>query len=153
MREIKFIDFLRFRVYSYKDKKFLNQRKYLDTEKSNLYEGLAFIDNAFPYFMYYEQYSKTKETKLEVLDEDNFAIDLFTGLKDRRGHKIFEGDIVKFYDIRYTKPLIGKVCFSTERGRWVLFANVGHNRDLTAEKASKCEIIGNIHENLELLKC
>ena len=79
-------------------------------------------------------------------------IQFYTGLKDRNNKEIYEGDIVKLYDIRYTKPLIGKVCFNTERGRWMIYQNVSQGRDLTAEKASKCEIVGNIYENSELLK-
>lgn len=76
----------------------------------------------------------------------------FTGFKDKKNIEIYEGDIVKLYDIRYTKPLIGKVCFNTELGRWIIYPTIGQKRDLTAEKASKCEIIGNIYENKELLK-
>lgn len=82
---------------------------------------------------------------------DDAELMQFTGLKDRKGVEIYEGDIVKFCDIRYTKSIIGEIKFNTERGRLMIYPNVSQGRDLTAEKASKCEIIGNIFENPKLL--
>lgn len=84
--------------------------------------------------------------------ELDVVVQLYTGLKDCRGTEICDGDIVKFWVDGHAKSRTAKVKFNTERGRWILFATVGHHRDLTAEKASKCEIIGNIFENSELLK-
>ena len=76
----------------------------------------------------------------------------YTGLKDKNGKEIYEGYIVEFWVDGCAKSRTAKVKFNTERGRWILFATIGHHRDLTAEKASKCEIVGNIFENSELLK-
>ena len=155
----KFIDCMKFRVYSYKDKKFLCQKKYLDNKISKLYDGLAFIDNAFPYFMYHEQYSKEAETKLEVLDEDNFAIDLFTGLKDCKGREIYEGDIVKRYHRITDDEFLCEVVYRQSCCQFVLRVvetciDVGKNEifELSQSVARNCKVVGNIHENKELLK-
>ena len=78
--------------------------------------------------------------------KERFIIEQYTGLKGINGCELYENDIIRFYDIRYTKFMIGKIKFNTERGRWVIYPNVSQGRDLTAEKASKCEVIGNIHE-------
>lgn len=83
--------------------------------------------------------------------ERDFELMQLTGLYDKHGKEIYDGDIVKFWVDGYAKSRTAKVKFNTERGRWMLFASVGHHRDLTAEKASKCEIIGNIYETPELL--
>lgn len=74
----------------------------------------------------------------------------YTGLPDRNGKKIFEGDIVKNIEhgFKYT------VAFSSERGGWFPFA-----RDdgcgccsMDVETSSEVAIIGNIHDNPELLE-
>lgn len=102
------------------------------------------------YFYSLDEIFKTDFFKTHDFKE--FEISQYTGLKDCKGREIYEGDIVKFWVDGYAKSRTAKVKFNTERGRWILFATIGHHIDLTAEKASKCEIIGNIYENKELLK-
>ena len=66
----------------------------------------------------------------------------YTGLTDRNGKKIFEGDIVKneFGEI-------DKVAFLF--GRFVPFNRYPEYRCFFCER---CEVIGNIHDNPELLE-
>ena len=67
---------------------------------------------------------------------DRFDVMQYTGLKDKNGKDIYEGDIVK---ILYNN--LGNVIVSYKDGRFSLYGYL----------ARKCLIIGNIHESPELL--
>ena len=71
------------------------------------------------------------------------TIGQYTGLTDKNGKKIFEGDIVAFGEYRYT------VEWKQDR--------IGYGYTETADRmlecdGEHCEVIGNIHDNPELLK-
>jgi hypothetical protein len=76
----------------------------------------------------------------EVIPE---TIGQYTGLCDRNGKKIFEGDIVNFSDILYYIIFVDG-CFRICRNHQ--FSYTLHNLH------SSFEVIGNIHDNPELLK-
>ena len=73
-----------------------------------------------------------------------------TGLKDKNGAEIYEGDIVKGYSV-YPEPsifepfLMGEVYY-TNRGTWDSYSYIlgGFNEQV--------EVIGNIYENKELIE-
>lgn len=81
----------------------------------------------------------------------------YTGLKDKKGKKIFEGDIVKSYhscsshEIRYIKECGGYVFYDKnidyaqeEQPNYLRYDINGNTK--------KYKILGNIHENPELIK-
>lgn len=79
---------------------------------------------------------------------DDIELMQYTGLKDKNGVKIFEGDIVNVDNkyICYIEYDVNNGChlIVNDKGRWT---NI-----LTKERAKRCEVIGNIYENKELLE-
>lgn len=78
----------------------------------------------------------------------------FTGLKDKNGKKIFEGDIVEIIEIDAFgnldwNRLKGKVMFS--EGAWLITDNRSFAIPLWSE-INEIKVIGNIYENTELME-
>ena len=87
--------------------------------------------------------------------DDNFIIEQFTGLKDKNGQKIFEGDIVKYDDGDAYGVCSFNGCFGIKnRNLSVLYSSYTFNdNDLYSSTGKlRLEVIGNIHENPELLE-
>ncbi|EAI5619533.1 hypothetical protein B5L30_06935 [Campylobacter coli] len=87
-------------------------------------------------------------------NEESISIELFTGLYDKKGKKVYENDIVKvksLYDCFLAKISIhkeGTFYFEGKNGDYI-----GSLIYLVEDEGYTIETIGNIHENPELLKC
>ncbi len=71
-----------------------------------------------------------------------------TGLRDKNGNEIFEGDILS----SESYPVKGAVEYRAKLGMWVNCLKEYSYYEYLGNVASDREIIGNIHENPELLE-
>ena len=98
---------------------------------------------------------------------DPSTVGQFTGLLDKNGKRIFEGDVVKYtFDMpdnpnateNGKKVIIGRVFFSDWRASFSVTAgrncssNLNNDLFKYVRNGNRVEVIGNIHDNRELLK-
>ena len=108
---------------------------------------------------------KVSGTDLRIIptDDDSMELELWSGFYDSKGAKIYEGDIVK-YDSR-TKPLVAVLERSTfyivdtsiekhlqvDCGTRLQGIYENGNNGYTNNKLECLQVLGNIHENADLL--
>ena len=116
-------------------------------------EGVVFIVGKVRYYPdtrdwdtmeYYESHHHYVTSKIRI---DPETIGQYTGLVDKNDNKIFEGDIVKTVE--------GSFKVVCEKGAFWLYDEMLLSNDhldfLASYEAEAIEVVGNIHDNPELL--
>lgn len=90
---------------------------------------------------------------VDVADVVPKTVGQFTGLTDKNDKMIFEGDVVQYYGTYALEIFIEK---GHTKIRWFDTVTNSEEKDMfygyDADAYGECEIIGNIHDNPELLE-
>lgn len=84
---------------------------------------------------------------IEVIPE---TVGQYTGLKDKNGKEIYEGDIV----INREEEVIGKITWNKEEASFyffMLYEDGYYEEEKLIDWISELEVVGNIYDNPELL--
>lgn len=114
-----------------------------------IYGGLVYSDNIEP-AIYFEVGNKVYK-RIEWAYVDPATVGQFTGLTDRNGEEIYEGDILAIEGIKYPRHYI--VSWNTEKlmfciGDTPLYALLEAGSTTMREYI----VCGNVHDNHELLE-
>ncbi|EIP8619333.1 hypothetical protein LT686_000278 [Campylobacter coli] len=138
-----------FRVWDNTEKRYLNEIELHKYDKSPVEAGTTFTET-----------DRINEVEF-VKNKNDLEIELFTGYYDYKGNKIYIGDIIEclvFTNEKNSEIFYEIICFDMELGLCSKLSNGdgGYLFDLRRHKNNKTiedvYVVGNIHENKELLK-
>lgn len=152
-----------FRIYNTEEKKYIDRNGYVQKYNVDNYFVVLVKDS----FQILKIRDMTKEMNIDsknywmaeystIKDVTNICeIELFTGLCDKNGNKIYEGDILYYFkDCSEGEVFKYQVLF--KEGAFYLFESYDDfvdDEDLISEfDLKELQVMGNIHENSELIK-
>ncbi|WP_426714679.1 YopX family protein [Campylobacter coli] len=138
-----------FRIWDNTEKRYLNEIELHKYDKSPVEAGTTFTET-----------DRINEVEF-VKNKNDLEIELFTGYYDYKGNKIYIGDIIEclvFINEKNSEIFYEIICFDMELGLCSKLSNGdgGYLFDLHMNSKNKiiedAWVVGNIHENKELLK-
>ena len=116
------------------------------------------VDNGEWVYGYFTKYSPVAKGSIIETDIDDFqvipeTVGQFTGLTDKNGKEIYEGDICKvlYSSIGFQIDVMGVVYWGDWSMSYQIYLLPNQDEYKLADYKSDIEVIGNIHDNPELL--
>jgi uncharacterized phage protein (TIGR01671 family) len=128
---------IKFRAWDKNNKCWANLNELSDWGSASFTACIGFGNNKYPYHTF------------RIESDDRYIIQEFTGLLDKNGKEIFEGDILQHTKADGTKIIKGYVEFL--RGGYRVVRKELDTTWPLLGYAKNCEVIGNIFENTNLL--
>ena len=132
----------------------LEFRAYSKIFKKYIFKGFHFFGEVLTFDMFgqfisenWQEYSKHYDQKLLAVND--FLIEQFIGRNDKNGNKIYENDIIR--GGAWTRERYA-VIFDQHNCQFCGRTKYGEIYFLTETDEEYCKIIGNINENIELLR-
>lgn len=112
--------------------------------KFRAWDGKKMIEDVIPasetsIVEFYDRY-EWQEVDVEVVEQ-------YTGLKDKNGKEIFIGDIVS----EHNGDIIGEIIQKPSGEYCIAWIGIYAGSSILYDELSMCEVVGNIHENADLL--
>ena len=146
-----------FRIWNKKDNEFVNRDCSISFKFGERYNREDYVH--FTCYIYEGGIRDKEHTWIGPLyyENDDLELELFTGLYDKNGEKIYEGDILGFYDrgdyincsVFYNKDKAMFVSIIDDESEKLTYSmpEIIH----AAYGRGGVEVVGNIHENKDLL--
>lgn len=130
-------DRFRFRAWNFKENKYYQQNE------KGMFKLGGELPNGTPVGVLCSVEDLTNNRNYDK----NFVVEQCTGSKDKNGKLIYEGDIVETHDYttEYSQIVFEKGCYVLKSKDVAMYEHLSNYE-------KECRIIGNIHENSELLE-
>ena len=126
---------IKFRAWD-KDRKLMAMDVHLEYDTIT---GVRFSDGTEPGESSFGCYLRKREEWDDNQEGTHYDVMQYTGLKDKNGVEIYEGDVVEWHSLNLAVHW-------SNHGRWMIGKDA-----LCIGDAEICEVIGNIYENPELI--
>ena len=117
-----------------------------DKENKKMVSVISLHDKHYLSFCVYS--TSQSSDGITELDYDKCELMQFTGLKDRNGKEIFEGDVLQINPKGLKYFIVQSFILDT----YTLWKMIAERLNNPMKKYTKIEVIGNIYENPELLE-
>ena len=118
------------------------------------FRAYDYDNKRFEYDVQYNYDYELGSSFLDILEDNNFLVEQYTGIKDMNDVEVYEGDIIKFHVVMLSPDdKVGYVKYYPEYGYSIMLNRGSLLRQEYWASGDKhtIEVIGNIHEDEELL--
>lgn len=91
---------------------------------------------------------KKECNRLSILELDGYVPMQYTGMKDKQGAEIYEGDVIRGNLKQNSLETMGQIVFDDSCAS---FTNQNEAGNTLLDEINQIEVLGNIYENPELL--